>query len=317
MPDRLLTLEDFNVAFATHDGTVAAVSDVGLTVRRGERLGVLGESGSGKSHLFLGVLGLLANNGRASGVARFDGQDLVTLAPRALRQVRGRRIAMIFQDPMTALNPYLTIAAQLTETLGLHRGLHGAAAHDAAAAMLGRVGIADASRRLDLYPHELSGGMRQRVLIAMALLGEPELLIADEPTTALDTTVQGQILELLRSLAITQIVITHDFGVLAGFCDRVAVMYAGRIVETGPVRRVFYEPQHPYTRGLLQAVPKPDQPARQPLATITGQPPDLAALGPGCAFAPRCAAVMPRCQVERPVLRVGADAAAACHLVGA
>ncbi len=317
MADALLALRDLCVRFDTPDGVVAAVSDVALSIAPGERWGVLGESGSGKSQLFLGALGLLASNGRASGEARFEGANLLALPPRALRRVRGGRIAMIFQDPMTALNPYLTIATQLIEPLALHRKVHGGAARDAAAAMLERVGIADATRRLALYPHELSGGLRQRVLIAMALLGEPQLLIADEPTTALDVTVQGQILDLLRGLPITQIVITHDFGVLAGFCDRVAVMYAGRIVETGPVRRIFHEPQHPYTRGLLAAIPQPDAPPRRPLTTIAGQPPDVAALSAaGCAFAPRCPAVMPRCHVERPVLRAGADAAAACHLVG-
>ncbi|MBI3514444.1 MAG: ABC transporter ATP-binding protein [Proteobacteria bacterium] len=311
----VLTVDALSVDFATPDGTVAAVREVDFELMSGERLGVLGESGCGKSQLFLALLGLLAPNGRARGHARFAGQDLLALPAAALRRLRGNRIAMVFQDPMTALNPYLTIGTQLTEVLTVHRGLGSSAARQDAAAMLGRVGLPEPVRTLERYPHELSGGMRQRVLIAMALLCDPELLIADEPTTALDVTVQGQIVALLRSLDITQILITHDFGVLAGFCHRVLVMYAGRIVESGAVREIFRRPRHPYTRGLMRAIPHLEQTPRAPLATIAGQPPDLARAAPGCAFAPRCELAEPRCRVERPLPRaIAAGATVACHL---
>jgi oligopeptide/dipeptide ABC transporter ATP-binding protein len=311
----VLAVDGLGVDFATPDGNVAAVRDVALAVAPGERLGVLGESGCGKSQLFLALLGLLAPNGRARGHAWFAGEDLLALPPAALRGVRGNRIAMVFQDPMTALNPYLGIGTQLTEVLTLHRDIAGAAARRAAAAMLARVGIAEPERTLRRYPHELSGGMRQRALIAMALLCGPELLIADEPTTALDVTVQAQILALLRGLDIAQILISHDVGVLAGFCDRVVVMYAGRVVESGAVRDVFRRPRHPYTRGLLRAVPRLDQAPRTPLATIAGQPPDLAVAGVGCAFAPRCEIAVARCRAERPdARRLGTGTTVACHL---
>jgi len=317
-PAPLLAVDGLSVDFATPDGTVAAVRDVSFRVMRGERLGVLGESGCGKSQLFLALLGLLASNGRASGRAWFAGQELIALPPPALRQLRGDRVALIFQDPMTALNPYLTIGTQLTEVLTFHRGVAPGAARRQAAAMLTRVGMADAERRLAQYPHELSGGLRQRVLIGMALLCTPELLIADEPTTALDVTVQAQILSLLRGLEVTQILVTHDFGVLAGFCQRVLVMYAGRVVESGPVADIFRRPRHPYTSGLLRAIPRLDAPARQPLATIAGQPPDLAEAEHGCAFAPRCALAEPRCRTLRPPERaIAADATVACHLAEA
>jgi oligopeptide transport system ATP-binding protein len=318
LPAPLLAVEGLCVDFTTPDGTVAAVRDVAFQVMRGERLGVLGESGCGKSQLFLALLGLLASNGRARGHARFAGEDLLSLPASALRRLRGNRIAMVFQDPVTALNPYLTIGTQLTEVLTVHRGIAADAARRQAAAMLGRVGIADAERRLDQYPHELSGGLRQRVLIGMALLCAPELLIADEPTTALDVTVQAQLLALLRGLDVAQILVTHDFGVLAGFCQRVLVMYAGRVVESGPVAEIFRRPRHPYTGALLRAIPRLDQPARQKLAAIAGQPPDLAEPDRGCAFAPRCALAEPRCRVERPPPRtIAAHATVACHLAEA
>ena len=314
----LLAVDGLSVDFATPDGTVAAVRDAAFHVMRGERLGVLGESGCGKSQLFLALLGLLASNGRARGHAWFAGLDLVVAPASALRRLRGNRIAMVFQDPMAALNPYLTIGAQLTEVLTVHQGVAAGAARHQAATMLTRVGIAEPTRRLDQYPHELSGGLRQRVLIGMALLCAPEILIADEPTTALDVTVQAQILALLRGLDVTQILVTHDFGVLAGFCQRVLVMYAGRVVESGPVAQIFARPHHPYTSGLLRAVPRLDRPARQPLVAIAGQPPDLAHPEHGCAFAPRCAHVQPRCRLERPLARsITTDATVACHLAEA
>ncbi|MEJ0070013.1 MAG: ABC transporter ATP-binding protein [Pseudomonadota bacterium] len=314
----VLDVTDLRVGFATPDGAVAAVRDVAFRLMPGERLGVLGESGSGKSQLFLALLGLLAPNGHATGRALFGGRNLLALGPADLRCLRGNRIAMIFQDPMTALNPYLRIGLQLTEVLAQHRGLDATAARRGAADMLARVGIAEPDRRLALYPHELSGGMRQRVLIAMALLCGPELLIADEPTTALDVTVQAQVLALLRGLAIPQILITHDFGVLAGFCQRALVMYAGRVVESGPVRALFHHPRHPYTQGLLRALPRPDRPARQPLETIPGQPPDPTLAAPGCAFVARCSQAIARCHTERPLARpIDGDASVACHLADA
>ncbi|MGH6718993.1 MAG: ABC transporter ATP-binding protein, partial [Alphaproteobacteria bacterium] len=248
----MLDIRGLDVRFATPDGDVAAVSDLDFAITDGETVGVVGESGSGKSQLFLAVLGLLARNGRARGSARFRGQELIGLAADDLRPLRGRHLAMIFQDPMTALNPHLTIGRQLSEVLVVHHGMAERGARDRAAAMLERVRIADAARCLGMYPHEFSGGMRQRAMIAMALLGEPDVLIADEPTTALDVTVQAQILELLRELTATlkgaTVLITHDLGVVAGLCDRVVVMYAGRVVEDGPVDAVFRAPLHPYTR---------------------------------------------------------------------
>ncbi len=314
----LLAVDGLGVDFATPDGTVAAVRDVAFELGREERLGVLGESGCGKTQLCLALLGLLAPNGRARGHARFAGEDLLALPPAALRRLRGNRIAMVFQDPMTALNPYLTIGSQFAEVLTVHRGANTAAARHAAAQMLAHVGIAEPERRLASYPHELSGGQRQRVLIGMALLCGPELLIADEPTTALDVTVQAQILALLRNLEVAQILVTHDFGVIAGFCQRVLVMYAGRVVESGAVAEIFARPRHPYTQGLLRAIPQLDRTPRSLLTTISGQPPDLMQPDPGCAFAARCDRAEPRCRAERPAPRpIGAVGSVACHLAEA
>jgi oligopeptide transport system ATP-binding protein len=312
----LLAIRGLTTRFATPDGDVAAVSDVNLDLRAGETLGVVGESGSGKSQLFLSVLGLLARNGRARGSARLDGQELIGLAPEALRRVRGGRIAMIFQDPMTSLNPFLTVGRQLTEGPMLHRGLDERTARARAIAMLDRVRIPDAARRLNQYPHEFSGGMRQRIMIAMALLPEPDVLIADEPTTALDVTVQAQILALLRelqaSMGIATVLITHDLGVVAGLCDRVAVMYAGRIVEEAPVEPLFGAPSHPYTRALLGALPRVDADGAHDLVAIPGQPPNLQRAIAGCAFAPRCPRAEAPCATTRPDLRAHGPGRAAC-----
>ncbi|MGF1528851.1 MAG: ABC transporter ATP-binding protein [Candidatus Competibacterales bacterium] len=319
----LLTIEDLWVHFDTFDGPVAAVRGVDLTLAPRETVGVVGESGSGKSQLFLAVMGLLAANGRATGRVQLDRDDLLTLAPRQLDRLRGSAMTMVFQDPMTSLNPYLTIQTQLGEVLSRHRGLRGGAARRALLAMLERVGIPDAPRRLKSYPFQLSGGMRQRVMIAMALLGHPKLLIADEPTTALDVTIQAQILSLLadiqREFATTIVLISHDLGVVAGLCHRVMVMYAGRVVEMAPVAPLFHRPLHPYTRGLLAATPRLDTPAEQPLLTIGGQPPSLGRDVQGCAFAPRCPRVFDRCYRERPELdqRGGqVDHQVACHWRG-
>ena len=314
----LLDIEDLSVRFATADGAVAAVERVSLTVQPGERIGIVGESGSGKSQLFLALLGLLARNGRASGRALFEGRDLLALPNAALNAVRGSDIAMVFQNPMSCLNPYLTIGTQLAEVLTTHKGASEAEARRRAAAMLARIGIAEPEKRLAAYPHEFSGGMRQRVMIAMALLGDPKLIIADEPTTALDVTIQAQILDLFRGLAATSqaalVLISHDLGVVAGLCDRVLVMYAGRIVEEAPVEALFADPRHPYTRGLLASLPDRQAVPRRTLPAIAGQPPDPLGRPPGCAFADRCPHVMPRCRSAVPPLFGTPGRLAACFL---
>jgi oligopeptide transport system ATP-binding protein len=302
----MLQVDNLHTHFHTDDGVVRAVDGVSFHLDRGEVLGIVGESGSGKSVTSLSIMGLIAKPpGRhPAGRVVFDGMDLLGLPEAKMREIRGDRIAMIFQDPMTSLNPYLTVERQLTEVLEHHRGLSRRAARAQALAVLERVGIPDAERRLGAYPHEFSGGMRQRVMIAMALLCEPELLIADEPTTALDVTIQAQILELIatlrRSLGMAVLLITHDLGVVAGMADRVLVMYAGRVVETGGIDEIFADPRHPYTRGLLQSVPRLDEDKRAKLVPIAGLPPDLSNLPPGCAFAPRCTDREDACLAENP-----------------
>jgi len=314
----LLAVDGLETVFATPDGEVRAVNGVSFTIESGGALGIVGESGSGKSQIFMSIMGLLAANGRAAGSVRFRGQEILNLPPERLNRIRGEKIAMIFQDPMTSLNPYLTVRRQMTEVLVTHKGMSEAAATEAAIAMLDRVQIPDARRRVGLYPHEFSGGMRQRVMIAMALLCRPELLIADEPTTALDVTVQAQILELIREIrreGTAVILITHDLGVVAGLCDRVQVMYAGRVVEAGTVRDIFYRPQHPYTAGLLRSMPRLDEHESGRLQTIAGQPPNLQRLPAGCAFQERCDRRFDPCFALRPPLRAIAEAhAKACHL---
>jgi oligopeptide transport system ATP-binding protein len=315
----VLEVEELTTRFATPEGEVAAVSGVSFAIEEGAAVGVVGESGSGKTQLFLSVMALLARNGRCSGSARFRGQEMLGLRASELNRIRGVRLAMIFQDPMTSLNPYLRISRQMTEVLIEHEGVSEREARRRALELLDLVGIPAASRRIDLYPHEFSGGMRQRVMIAIALLCRPALLIADEPTTALDVTVQAQILELLRQLqreiGMAIVLITHDLGVVAGLCERVLVMYAGRIVEDGPALPIFADPQHPYTRGLLGSMPRLDQASAQELTTIPGQPPDLQALPAGCAFRDRCGFAFERCRSERPRLRAFATARRkACHL---
>jgi oligopeptide transport system ATP-binding protein len=314
----VLDVADLTTRFATPEGEVAAVSGVSFAVGEGESLGVVGESGSGKTQLFLSIMGLLATNGACAGSARFRGQELLGLPARQLNRVRGVRLAMIFQDPMTSLNPYLKISRQMIEVLVEHKGLSERDARRQSLALLDQVGIPAAERRFDLYPHEFSGGMRQRVMIAIALLCQPDLLIADEPTTALDVTVQAQILELLlqlrRDLGMGIVLITHDLGVVAGLCERVMVMYAGRIVEAAPVEQLFADPQHPYTAGLLTSMPRLDEAAAGELTTIPGQPPNLQGLPAGCAFADRCNFAFERC-AERPALRAFGDGRLkACHL---
>jgi oligopeptide/dipeptide ABC transporter ATP-binding protein len=289
----LLSVEDLHVRFETRRGTVHAVNGISFDIARGETLGIVGESGCGKSVTSLAVLGLLARNGRVqSGAAVFEGRDLIRQSDRALRSVRGKEIAMIFQDPMTSLNPVLTIGRQIREALETHFGMGRKEAQRTAADALDRVGIPSADVRLKDYPHQFSGGMRQRAMIAMALACKPKLLIADEPTTALDVTIQAQILDLLRALVAEQdaalILITHDLGVVAGMCERVNVMYAGMFMETGSAEQLFGTPRHPYTYGLLQSVPRLDAARRSRLQPIEGSPPNMLQAPSACPFQPRC-----------------------------
>jgi len=303
----LLTVTDLRTHFHTRDGVVRAVDGVSFSLEKGETLGIVGESGSGKSVTCYSLLGLIPQPpGRiANGSAMFDGVDLLHCPPKVLRTIRGRRIAMIFQDPMTSLNPYLRISEQLVEPLHIHEKLSHKAALARAVAALDEVGIQDAARRVHFYPHEFSGGMRQRVMIAMALITRPELLIADEPTTALDVTVQAQILELIRRFqrerGMSVIFVTHDLGVVAGLCDRVQVMYAGRIVETAATTEVFARPRHPYTRALQRSIPSL-QPKGRELFAIPGLPPDLSRPLDGCPFAARCTDAVETCRAIAPEL---------------
>ena len=319
----LLTVTDLRTYFYTRSGVYRAVDGVSFSVERGETLGLVGESGSGKSVTCYSIMGLvLTPPGRIeSGTAIFDGVDLLHCTPAQARTIRGKRIAMIFQDPMTSLNPYMRISEQLIEPLLIHEQISKRDALARALAMLESVGINDAAKRMHLYPHEFSGGMRQRVMIAMALITKPELLIADEPTTALDVTVQAQILELIkkmqRELGMAVIFITHDLGVVSGLCDRVQVMYAGRVVETADVRTLFRAPQHPYTRGLQRSIPAL-QPKGAELYTINGLPPDVSKPLPGCSFAARCEFAIDRCTAEQPTLATfGPGHAQACLRVQA
>jgi len=316
---RVLEVAHLDTRFDTPDGEVHAVNDVSFHIDEGESVGVVGESGSGKTQVFMSVMGLLAKNGRVSGSARYRGQEILGLSAGQLNSIRGSQMAMIFQDPMTSLNPFLKISKQLTEVLIEHQGMDMASARRRGVEMLDRVGIPDARNRFDLYPHEFSGGMRQRVMIAMALLCEPGLLVADEPTTALDVTIQAQILDLMADLkresSTAILLITHDLGVVAGLCERVMVMYAGRVVEKGDVQQIFYSPQHPYTQGLLQSMPRLDETKAEQLQAIPGQPPNLQSLPTGCAYQERCPQVFESCRSEVPTLReLGDGRAKACHL---
>ncbi len=321
----VLEVTKLNTAFWTPEGDVRAVNDVSFSIRRGETLGIVGESGSGKSQIFMSIMGLLASNGRATGSVKVTGTEILNVPTAELNKIRGARMSMIFQDPMTSLNPYLTVRRQMTEVLMTHKGMTEAAAAEASIRVLDQVQIPEARRRIGMHPHEFSGGMRQRVMIAMALLCGPELLIADEPTTALDVTVQAQILDLLsqlrRDTGMAIALITHDLGVIAGLADRVMVMYAGAIAEEGSVRDIFKRPQHPYTEGLLKSMPRLDAHGLTRLDTIGGQPPNLQSLPSGCTFRERCPYAFDRCVAERPLLRetgeAGSDGffrAKACHL---
>ena len=317
--EQILEVDGLDVRFSTPEGVVEAVNGVSFNVGEGETVGVVGESGSGKSQIFMTVMGLLATNGRASGSVRYRGKQLLGMPTNELNTIRGGRMAMIFQDPMTSLNPYLTVRRQLTEVLIQHKKMSESQAARTAIELLDRVRIPEPQKRINQYPHEFSGGMRQRVMIAMAMLCKPDLLIADEPTTALDVTIQAQIIELMKELQegsrAAIVLITHDLGVIAGLSDRVMVMYAGRIVETGTAREIFYDPQHPYTKGLLKSMPRLDERRAEALETIPGQPPNLQRLPPGCPFRPRCPYAFDRCEVELPLLRsIGPGRAKACHL---
>jgi oligopeptide/dipeptide ABC transporter ATP-binding protein len=302
----LLRVEDLHVHFATDDGLVKAVDGVSFEVARGETLGIVGESGSGKSVANMTILGLTrAGNAEISGRVMFEGRDLLELDDDGLREYRGSQISMIFQDPLSSLHPFFKVGNQLVEAIQVHQDIDDRAAMARAVELLGLVGIPDAERRAGEYPHEFSGGMRQRAMIAMALTNEPKLLIADEPTTALDVTTQAQILQLIDRLrqefGMAVIMITHDLGVVAEVADRVMVMYAGRVVESGTLEQIFYDPQHPYTWGLLGSLTRIDQPRLARLAQIAGQPPSLIALPEGCAFRTRCPHAFARC-VEMPPL---------------
>jgi oligopeptide transport system ATP-binding protein len=312
----LLEVENLRVEFRSTRGTVHAVNGVSFAIEEGEALGVVGESGSGKTVTAMALMRLLKEPpARVTGSVRLMGRDLLQMSRSEIRTVRGAEIAMIFQDPMTSLNPVLTVERQITETLELHRGMEPRDARTRAVELLELVGIADATRRVRDYPHQFSGGMRQRVMIAMAVACDPKLLIADEPTTALDVTIQAQITDLVRRLRAelgTAIMwISHDLGVVAGLCDRAHVMYAGHVVETGLVDEIFDDHRHPYTQGLLSSIPRLDSDARR-LDPIRGQPPDLVDPPPGCPFQPRCPYAVDRCQTMPPLEPVTAGHSKAC-----
>ncbi|MBI4854332.1 MAG: ABC transporter ATP-binding protein [Acidobacteria bacterium] len=315
----ILSVRNLQTYFYGDGSVVKAVDGVSFELKKGETLGIVGESGSGKSVTSLSILRLIAYPpGKIiGGEVVFDNKDLMKLSESEIRRIRGKRIAMIFQDPMTSLNPFMTIGAQLKEITELHEGLSSSQARKKAIEMLELVGISDASRRIDDYPHQFSGGMRQRVMIAMALSCKPELLIADEPTTALDVTIQAQILELIKGLkekiGTSVILITHDLGIVAGMTDHIAVMYAGKIVEYAPTEELFSTPHHPYTKGLLKSVPDPMTDQKQ-LFQIPGLPPDLSRLPKGCPFSPRCSNVKAECQEFPPIKQINANHYSACWL---
>ena len=318
MPSPLLEVKNLRVEFPTRRGTLVALDDISFNIAPGEILGVVGESGAGKSLTGSAIIGLLDPPGRvASGEIRFDGRRIDNLPYEEMRKVRGRQIGAIFQDPLTSLNPLYTIGRQLVETIQTHLPVNAAEARKRAIRLLEETGIPAAEARIDQYPHQFSGGMRQRVVIALALAAEPKLIVADEPTTALDVSIQAQIISLLKRLCkdhgAAVMLVTHDMGVIAETCDRVAVMYAGRIAEIGPVHDVIHSPAHPYTVGLMGSIPAMDD-DRERLLQIDGAMPRLTAIPKGCAFNPRCPRVFDRCRSERPELIDAASTRAACWL---
>jgi peptide/nickel transport system ATP-binding protein len=321
MAEPLLEIRNLSVTFRTEDGLVRAVDGVSATLREGETLGIVGESGSGKSVTMMTVMRLITDpNAQFDGEVYYKGVDLLALPQDQVRSIRGAGISMIFQDPMTSLNPVYKVGWQIAEQIREHEKISRQAARARAIELLTSVGIPNAAERVDAFPHEFSGGMRQRVMIAMAVSCNPDVLIADEPTTALDVTIQAQILNLIRKLkkdyGTAVVLITHDMGVVADMADRIAVMYAGRIVEQGTRRELFYDPQHPYTWGLLGSIARLDRPRPRRLAAIPGQPPSLMRLPSGCAFGDRCAYSFDTCATQQPQLleRLGTGHLDACHL---
>ena len=320
----LLTVNDLAIEFRTSEGTVQAVNGISYSVAAGEIVAIVGESGSGKSVGAQAILGLVRSPpGKiVGGAIEFDGTELLGLDDRSIRDIRGQHIAMVFQEPMTSLNPVLSIGRQLTEAMRLHLKLSQKDANARAVELLKMVGISDPEGRLTQYPHQLSGGMRQRVMIAMALSCKPKLILADEPTTALDVTIQAQVLKLMKDLCVEMgvalVIITHNLGIVARYAHRVNVMYAGKIVEQGEASAIYRNPSHPYTIGLLKSVPRLDQVRGTQIEPIPGSPPDLAALGPGCAFAPRCRFAKSKCQNEAPpLIDVGGNHKSACWEISA
>ena len=313
----VLEVRDLSVEFAHRRGSIAAVRRVTMSIAPGECVAVVGESGSGKTQLFMAAMGLLPQNASSGGSVYFQGIDLLRADRGTLNRLRGSKIAMIFQDPMTALTPHLRVGTQLAEVLVQHAGMSWRDAWQSALRMLERVRIGEAPRRMQQYPHELSGGMRQRVMIGMCLLCSPSLLIADEPTASLDVTVQAQIMALLRGmraeLGMALALISHDLGLVGGFADRILVMYAGRIVESAAAEQLLRRPRHPYSAELIRCMPRVSGPLPPRMATLPGQPPRPEESPPGCAFAPRCALAQERCRVERPPLRALGSGTAACH----
>jgi peptide/nickel transport system ATP-binding protein len=321
MSEPVLSVRDLRVEFATRHSVLHAIDGISFDISKGEVLGVVGESGAGKSVTGLAVIGLIDRPGRiAGGEIRLSGLRIDNLPPDEMRRIRGKRIGMIFQDPLTSLNPLYRIGDQLVETIRTHTNLSEQAARRRAIDLLAEVGIPAPEKRIDAYPHEFSGGMRQRVVIALAICAEPELIIADEPTTALDVSVQAQIIALIKRLGrdhgTAVMLVTHDMGVIAETCDRVAVMYSGRIAEIGPVRDVVQSPMHPYAKGLMGAIPTLGSDSAR-LVQIPGSMPRLSAIPPGCPFNPRCASVFDRCRIERPEPMTHGTQAVACHLYDA
>lgn len=314
----ILKIVDLSVSFTTRGGILRAINGINLSLKKKETLGIAGESGSGKTQLMLAIMGLLAPNSQVHGSIYFNGQDLTLLSKKQMNKIRGHKIGMIFQDPMTSLNPYLTIAKQMTEVLVFHKGMSYSDALKESIDMLDRVKINNAKNRIDMYPHEFSGGMRQRVMIAMSLLCKPDLLIADEATTALDVTVQSQIINLLNELKqeldISIIFITHNLAIMSGICDKVMVMYAGNLMERGTVDDIFYDPRNPYTRGLLKSIPKITDENVEELSTIPGNPPSLLHLPTGCVFRDRCPYAFEKCTAAPPLLKFNQDHVSACYL---